>query len=92
LLFTGICAHIIGNVLTAALRLVMLGGLNRLGGLLIGVFEGALLLCMVFSVATSGFMPEHIRNKVRSTESANALAQTGDRFLSEWREASGQKR
>lgn len=92
LLITGICAHIIGNILTAALRLVMLGGLNRLGGLLIGVFEGALLLCMVFSVATSGFMPEHIRAKVRSTESANTLAQTGDRFLSEWRDANGQKK
>ncbi|MDD2542462.1 MAG: CvpA family protein, partial [Desulfuromonadaceae bacterium] len=33
LLFTGICAHIIGNILTTALRLVMLGSLNRLGGL-----------------------------------------------------------
>jgi membrane protein required for colicin V production len=92
LLLTGICAHIIGNVITAALRLVMLGSLNRLGGLFIGVAEGALLLCMVFSIATSGFMPEQIRNKVRSTESANLLAQTGDRFLSEWRDANGQKK
>ena len=92
LLITGICAHIIGNVITAALRLVMLGSLNRLGGLLIGVTEGALLLCMIFSVATSGFMPEQIKNKIRSTESANLLAQTGDRFLSEWRNANGQKK
>ena len=92
LLLTGICAHIIGNVITTALRLVMLGSLNRLGGLLIGAAEGALLLCMFFSIATSGFMPEQIRNKIRSTESANLLAQTGDHFLSEWRDASGQKK
>ena len=92
LLITGICAHIIGNVITAALRLVMLGSLNRLGGLLIGVAEGALLLCMVFSIAASGFMPEQIRSKIRTTESANMLAQTGDRFLSEWRDANGQKK
>lgn len=91
LLITGICAHIIGNVITAALRLVMLGSLNRLGGLLIGVAEGALLLCMVFSIATSGFMPEQVRNKIRTTESANMLAQTGDYFLKEWRDANGQK-
>lgn len=92
LLITGVCAHVIGNVITAALRLVMLGSLNRIGGVLIGVAEGALLLCLVFSIAVSGFMPEHIRNKVRSTESANMLARTGDRFLSEWREANGQKK
>jgi membrane protein required for colicin V production len=92
LLITGICAHIIGNVITAALRLVMMGGLNRLGGLLIGVAEGALLLCMVFSIATSKFMPEQVRNKIHATESANMLAQTGDRFLSEWRAADGQKK
>lgn len=92
LLVIGICAHIIGNVITAALRLVMLGSLNRLGGLLIGAVEGALLLCMVFSVATSGFMPEQIRGRIRSSESANLMAQTGDRFLSEWRNANGQKK
>src|SRR6266702_3547369 len=92
LLITGITAHIIGNVVTAALRLVMMGGLNRLGGLLIGFAEGALLLCMIFSIATSGFMPEQIRSKVRSSDSARMLAQTGDHFLSEWRDANGQKK
>ena len=92
LLISGICAHVIGNVITAALKLVMLGSLNRLGGLLIGTAEGALLLCMVFSIAASGFMPEQLRNKVRSTESANLLAKTGDHFLSEWRDATGSKK
>lgn len=92
LLLAGICAHIIGNVITAALKLVMLGSLNRLGGLLIGTVEGALLLCMVFSIGASGFMPEQVRNKIRSTESANLLAQTGEHFLSEWRDANGQKK
>jgi membrane protein required for colicin V production len=92
LLITGICAHIIGNVITTALRLVMLGTLNRLGGLLIGVTEGSLLLCMVFSIASSGFMPEQIRNKIRASESANMLAQTGDYFLKEWRNTNGQKK
>lgn len=92
LLATGICAHIIGNIITGALRLVMLGSFNRIGGLLIGVAEGALLLCLVFSIATSGFMPEQIRTKINSTKSANLLAETGDRFLSEWRAANGQNK
>jgi membrane protein required for colicin V production len=92
LLITGICAHIFGNVITSALKLVMLGSLNRLGGVLIGFTEGALLLCMAFSIASSGFMPEQIRNKIRSSESATLLAQTGDHFLSEWRNTNGQKK
>lgn len=92
LLLVGICAHIIGNIITAALRLVMLGSLNRLGGLIIGIAEGALLLCMVFSIASSGFMPEKVRNKIRSSEYANMLALTGDSFLSEWRETKDQKK
>jgi membrane protein required for colicin V production len=92
LLLVGICAHISGNIVTTALRLVMLGSLNRLGGLLVGVTEGSLLLCMVFSIASSGFMPERIRSKIRATESANMLAHTGDRFLSEWRDTNGKNK
>src|SRR5512133_19596 len=85
LLVTGIIAHIAGNVITAALKLVMLGSLNRLGGILIGATEGALLLCLLFSIATAGFMPEQMKQKVRATQSANLFAVTGDRILSVWR-------
>lgn len=89
LLVTGIIAHIAGNILTAALKLVMLGSLNRLGGLLIGTAEGALLLCMLFSTATGSFMPDSVRQKVRASESANMFAVTGDRILSLWRSSAG---
>jgi membrane protein required for colicin V production len=88
LLATGIIAHIAGNVLTAALKLVMLGSLNRLGGILIGATEGALLLSLLFSTATAGFMPEKVKQKIRASESANLFAITGDRILSIWRSKS----
>lgn len=88
LLVTGIVAHIAGNVITAALKLVMLGSLNRLGGILIGTAEGALLLSMIFSTATASFMPEQLKQKVRASESANLFAVTGDRILSVWRSKS----
>ena len=85
LIVTGIVAHIAGNVITAALKLVMLGSLNRLGGILIGATEGALLLSLLFSTATAGFMPEQLKQKVRASQSANLFAVTGDRILSVWR-------
>ena len=82
LILTGVIAHILGNIITTAVRVVMLGSLNRLGGLLIGATEGALLLSMLFCIATAGFMPAQLKQKVRSTESANMFAQVGDRMLS----------
>jgi membrane protein required for colicin V production len=85
LLLTGIVAHIAGNIITAVLKLVMLGSLNRLGGILIGATEGALLLSLLFSTATAGFMPEQLKIKIRASESANLFAITGDRILSVWR-------
>lgn len=91
LLLTGMCAHIVGNIVTTALRLIMMGSLNRLGGLVLGAAEGVLLLCMLFSIAASAFMPEQIRNKVRASESANFFATTGDGFLAEWRGKSARK-
>ena len=91
LLVTGIVAHIVGNILTAALKLVMLGSINRLGGILIGAAEGALLLCMLFSTATAGFMPDALKRKVRASESANLFALTGDRILTMWRGSTGSR-
>ena len=88
LLLTGIIAHIAGNIITTALKLVMLGSLNRLGGIVIGTAEGVLLLSLLFSTATAGFMPEQLKQKVRSSESANLFAMTGDRILSVWRNKS----
>jgi len=91
LLATGIVAHIAGNIITAALKLVMLGGLNRLGGLLVGAGEGVLLLCMFFSTATSSFMPDSLRHKVNASESATMFAVTGDQILTAWRRSAGTK-
>ncbi|HIJ80781.1 MAG TPA: CvpA family protein [Desulfuromonadales bacterium] len=88
LLLTGICAHIIGNVITAALRLVMLGTLNRFGGLLLGAGEGVLLLSMVFSTMTSNYMPQTVKQRVSSSETATGLASLGEHVLSGWRSAS----
>jgi membrane protein required for colicin V production len=85
LLVTGIIAHIAGNIITTALKLVMLGSLNRLGGILIGAAEGTLLLSLLFSMATASFMPEQLKQKVHTSESANLFAVTGDRILSVWR-------
>lgn len=85
LMLTGFIAHILGNIITTALRIVMLGSLNRLGGILIGSAEGALLLSMLFCIGTADYMPAPLKQKIRATESANMFALFGDRMLGAWR-------
>jgi membrane protein required for colicin V production len=85
LIVTGVAAHILGNIITTAVRVVMLGSLNRLGGLLIGAAEGALLLCMLFCIGTAGFMPAPLKQRIHASESAEMFAQAGDRVLAAWR-------
>lgn len=81
----GIIAHILGNIITSALKLVLLNSINRLGGLIVGVTEGVLLLSLLLCTATADFMPNKLKLKIQTTESANMLAQTGDRLLERWR-------
>ena len=85
LILTGIAAHILGNIITTAVRVVMLGSLNRLGGLLIGAAEGTLLLSMLFCIGTASFMPVQLKQKIHATASAEMFVQTGDKILSAWR-------
>lgn len=89
LFLIGFIAHIIGNIVTAALRVVMLGTLNRLGGILIGAVEGALILSLLFSVATSDFMPIQLKNKIRESTAATMFADMGGQILHLWRSKNG---
>jgi membrane protein required for colicin V production len=86
-----VAAHIIGNLITGAVRVVMLGSLNRVGGLLIGTAEGALLLSMLFSIGTAHYMPEQLQQKIRVTKSANMFAHAGDEMLTALRGKPGGK-
>lgn len=91
LFLTGIIAHILGNIITTAVRVVMLGSINRLGGLLLGASEGALILGLFFCIATASFMPAKLKQKVTSTESANMFAKLGDSLLLKLRAKTGEK-
>ena len=67
LILTGFIAHILGNIVTTALRVVMLASLNRLGGVVIGAAEGALLLSLLFCIGTADFMPVKLKHTIRAS-------------------------
>jgi membrane protein required for colicin V production len=91
LMLTGFIAHILGNIVTTALHVVMLGGLNRVGGGVVGATEGILLLSMLFCIGTADFMPLKLKQKIQMTESASVLANFGDKLLLTWRGRPGVK-
>lgn len=85
LMLVGFIAHILGNIVTTALHVVMLGGLNRVGGGVVGAAEGVLLLSMLFCIGSADFMPMKLKQKIQMTESAHMFAQIGDKLLLTWR-------
>jgi len=91
LALAGVLAHLFGNFVTKALSLVMLGGLNRIGGILFGVAEGVLLLSVFFSICTADFMSQQFSEKIRSSVAADMFAHMGDGILSMWREGASKR-
>jgi membrane protein required for colicin V production len=90
LIAVGIIAHIIGNIITTALKLVMLGSINRIGGIGIGFIEGGLLLSLCFNALTVDFMPEGVRHSIRSSLSGPLFAATGAEIMSLWHRSNSQ--
>ena len=89
LMLTGVLAHILGNIITSALRIVLPGGLNGAGGVMVGAAEGILLLSMLFCIGTADYMPIKLKQGIQRTGSARLLAKIGDTLLLTWRGRTG---
>lgn len=81
LLTTGICAHLLGNLLTTLMKLALLGWVNRLGGLIIGCLEGALVLGMLLHAVVSAPLKLPIKEQIKNDFHATALANLGATVL-----------
>lgn len=77
LIATGILAWLVGHLLTAVFKLVLLGGINRIGGTAFGLLEGALLLCMLLSLGSAPPAPETLRQKVGASAAARPFVACG---------------
>ena len=81
LLAVGLCAHLIGNLLTGLMKLALLGWVNRIGGLALGFMEGALVLGMVFYAIVSIPFTFPLKEQIRQDRYAAQLAQFGGMAL-----------
>jgi membrane protein required for colicin V production len=81
LILVGLAAHLLGNLLTGLIKLALLGWVNRLGGMALGCFEGALVLGMLFYAVIAVPFSFPLKETVQRHQIAHALAQMGGAAL-----------
>lgn len=81
LLAVGLGAHLAGSLLTSLVKLALLGWVNRLGGLALGVLEGALLLGMMLYAVVSVPLAFPLKEQIRQDRHATMLVHFGSLAL-----------
>jgi membrane protein required for colicin V production len=80
----GFIFFLIGYLVTVVFKIMLLGGINRVGGAVFGLLEGAFILCMVLAVGTSSPVPAKLRVALERSPSARPFIQTGSDIISGW--------
>ena len=87
----GLFFFFLGYVLTTFFKIILLGTVNRMAGLFLGLLEGALVLSIVLSLAAREPAPEKVQRSVAGSASAKPFAVCGTELLSWWK-TPGQER
>jgi membrane protein required for colicin V production len=86
-LIMGLLFYLFGYLLTVVCKIMLLGGVNRIGGIIFGLLEGAFLLCMVLYFGTAKPVPEKVKGWLSRSRSAQGFAATGRDIVYGWEEA-----
>lgn len=85
----GLLFILLGHLLTAVFRMVFLGGVNRIGGVLLGLAQGALVLCLVLPLACDKRLPLNVTATIASSRAARPFLVCGKGIFSCWRSGGG---
>lgn len=83
-LLIGLLFFLLGHILTVIFRIILLGGLNRIGGVALGFLEGAFILCMVLYLAASKPAPEALKGYINRSKTAKPFLETGREIVAGW--------
>jgi membrane protein required for colicin V production len=81
----GLLFFFLGHLLTVLFKIVLLGGINRMGGVLVGVVQGALVVCMLLTFANSGLSPMKVSSRLASSATVRPFLACGRTILSWWK-------
>lgn len=90
-LILGLLFYLLGHLLTAILKIMLLGGLNRVGGIIFGFLEGAFILCMVLYFATTKPAPEWIKGHLLRSRTAQPFISSGREIIAGWDSAAAHR-
>lgn len=69
---------VIGYVLNRFVKLIFLGGFNRLAGAVFGIVQGVVLLAMILLALNSSASPDFAKQKLRSSQLAPPFITLGE--------------
>ena len=80
----GLLFYLLGHLLTAVLKIMLLGGVNRIGGIIFGCLEGAFLLSILLALATSKPIPEKVKAPLLRSRTAQSFSAAGRDIIEGW--------
>ncbi len=88
-LLLGILFYFLGHLLTVIFKIMLLGGINRIGGIVFGFLEGGFILCLVLYLGTTKPIPDKMKGLITGSKTAQAFASTGKSIAAGWEAAKG---
>jgi membrane protein required for colicin V production len=73
---------VIGFVLNRFVKLVFLGGFNRLAGAIFGIIQGVVILSMIVLALNSSVAPDAVRGKLKKSQLAPPFVTLGESIFS----------
>jgi membrane protein required for colicin V production len=83
-LLIGLLFFLVGHLLTVVFKIMLLGGINRVGGVLFGLMEGAFILCLVLNLGISKPMPGKLKEYLLRSPTARPFISTGREIIGGW--------
>ncbi len=81
----GLSFFLVGHVLTTFFKIILLGTVNRIAGLFLGLLEGALVVSIVLGLAASGPASEKLRRHIAGAASAKPFVACGSELILWWK-------
>lgn len=76
------CFAVIGFVLNRFIKIVFLGGINRLAGAVFGFLQGVVILSIIVLTLSSSMAPQMVRKKMAQSELAPPFSDLGEAIFS----------
>jgi membrane protein required for colicin V production len=80
----GILFYFLGHLLTVIFKIMLLGGINRIGGIVFGCLEGCFVLCVILYLGTTKPVPAKVKGVISGSKTAQSFAATGASIAAGW--------